>query len=91
MIDLADNAPVSRGFVCDNGDRAMKSHALDRLVEKSLCCFCIPPGGEAEIDHLTVCINGAPEIAPFATDPNVGFVNVPIDACATQMPLSPLR
>lgn len=91
MIDLADNAPVGRGFVCDNGDRAMKSHALDRLVEKGLCCFCIPPGGEAEIDHLTVCINGAPEIAPFATNPDVGFVNVSIDACATQMPLSALR
>jgi len=91
MIDLADNAPVGRGFVCDNGDRPMKFHALDRLVEKGLCCFCIPLGGQTKIDHLTVSINGAPEVAPFATNPDVGFANVPIDARATQMLLSALR
>jgi len=60
MIDLADDVPEGRGFVRNNGYRAMKPHAFDRLVEKGHCCSCIPPGGEAEIDHLTSCINGAP-------------------------------
>lgn len=91
MIDLVDDAPIGRSFVCGDVDRSMKSHALDRLVEKGHCYFCIPPGGEAEIDHLTGCITSAPEIGPFATDPDVGFVYVPIDACATQVPLCALR
>ena len=58
----------------------MEPHALDRLVEKGFRRFRISPRGEAEVDHLTVRVNRAPEVAPLAACTNVGLVNMPVQA-----------
>jgi len=47
--------------------------------------FRIPPRSQSEIDHLTICINGAPKVAPFASGADVGFIDVPVDTCPAQV------
>jgi len=69
----------------------MEPHALDRLVEKGFRGFRISPRGEAEVDHLTVRVNRAPEVAPLATNTDIGLIHMLVDACAAQVPLGSLR
>lgn len=47
-------------------------------VEKGLCGFGIPPRSQTEVDHLLVCIDGAPEITPLGVDADVSLIDVPI-------------
>lgn len=80
VVDLTDDPSICLGFVGADRDRSMQTDTLDRLVEKGLGRLRVPPRGEAEIDHLAVCIDGAPEVAPLAADADIGFINMPIDA-----------
>lgn len=60
VIYLAYQPPIALRLVCDDGDRPMQPHTLDRFVQKGLCCLCIPPGSQAKVDHPAVGINGSP-------------------------------
>lgn len=90
MIDFADHPPVGGSLVCHNNDRTMEPHAFNRLVEKSLGCPRVASCGKAEVDHLAIRIDSSPQIAPFAADSDIGFVDVPIDTGSAQMPLRAL-
>lgn len=91
VIDVADHTPIGVGFVCDDRHRPVEPHTLDRLVEKGFGSLGIPPGRQTKVDQLTVRIYRSSEVAPLAADADVGFVHVPIDAGAVDMPLGALR
>lgn len=91
VINLADDAPVGLRFVGHDRRRPMQPYTLNRLVQKGFGGFRVPPRGEAEINHLTVRINGPPKISPFAADTDVGFIHVPVDAGPAQVLLRSLR
>ena len=91
VIDLAYHRPVGVGFVCADRHRQVEPHTLNRLVEKGISSLGIPPGSQTKVDHLTVRIYRPPEVTPLAANSDVGFVHVPIDAGAAQMPLGALR
>jgi len=85
VVDLADDAPIGLRFVGTDRDRPMQTDTLYRLVEKGLGRLRIPPRGEAEVDHLAVCVDGAPEVAPLAADADVGLIDMPVHAGPAQM------
>ncbi len=68
VIDLTNNLGIGGRFVGANCDRTVQADAFDGVLEKSLCGFGIAPGGQAEIDYLSVRINSPPQIAPFASN-----------------------
>jgi len=72
------------------GYRAMEFHTLNRLVEKSPGRLGISPRSQAEVDHLTVCIDSSPKMAPFATDADIGLIDMPVDAGPAEMFLGSL-
>lgn len=80
VLCFSDNAPMRMRFAGAGCDRPVQTQALDRLAQESPCDLCVTPRFQSEIDHLTVCIDRAPEVAPLAADPNVGLVHVPIFA-----------
>lgn len=88
VVDLAKHAPVGLRLVDTDRGWAMQAYSLNRLVQKGFGCLRIPASGKAEIDQLAICVDGAPELTPFSTDTDIGFIHVPIDARPTQMLLS---
>lgn len=60
MIDFANDTPIGLGFIRHNCHRAMQPHTLNRFVQKGLGGFRVSSSGQAEIDHLTVCIDHTP-------------------------------
>ncbi len=82
MVDFADDTHIGLRLVGTDRNGAVQSDTLNRLR--------IPPRGEAEVDHLPVRINGAPEVVPFSADPDVGLVHMPIDTCPAQVLLCAL-
>jgi len=89
-IDLADDTSIGRSFICDDGDRAMEPYTLNSFVEKGLGRLGISPRSQAEVYHLTVCIDSPPQIASFAADTDVGLIDMPVDAGPAQMFLGSL-
>lgn len=85
VIDLTNDAPVCLGLVRADRGGAMQAHTLYRLVQKGLSRLCIPSCGQAKIDHLTVCIDGTPQVSPLPADTDVGLIDMPIDAGAPQV------
>ncbi len=59
-INLANDTLIGLGFICHNCHRAMQVYTLNRFVEKGFDGFRVSSGGQAEIDHLTVCIDRTP-------------------------------
>jgi hypothetical protein len=49
----------------------LQTYTLDSFVQKG---FRIPTRGQAEIDHLAVCIDRPPQIALLAANPDVGLI-----------------
>ncbi len=58
---------------------------LDRLVEEGLGRPRIPPRGEEVVNHLAVCVDGAPEVTAPPADTDVCFDHTPVDAGPVQM------
>lgn len=90
VIDLSNDASIAVRLVRHDRSWAVQVHTLDSLAEKGSCCPCITPSGEAEVDHLAVDVDGAPEIAPLATDADVGFVDMPVQTRTAQVFLGAL-
>jgi hypothetical protein len=63
----------------------VQPHSLNSFVQKGFRSFRIAPGCELEIQQLAIRINRTPQVTPFATKTNVGLIDVPIQACTTQM------
>lgn len=78
VIDLADDAPIGVGLIGAGRDRPVQPDALDSLVEKGLRGLCIAPCSQPEVDHLTVCINRAPQVAPLAADADIGSIGIKV-------------
>ena len=89
VIDLTDDTTIGMRFVRADRYRPVEPNPFDCLAQEGSGCLCIPPRGQAEIDHLPVGIDRPPQIPPFATNADVGFVHMPIDACARQVFLGP--
>lgn len=83
-IDLPDDTSIGRSFICDDGDRAMEPYTLNHFVKKGPSRLGISPRSQAEVDHLTVCIDSPPQIAPFAADAGVGLIDMPVDTSPAQ-------
>lgn len=64
---------------------------VDLADDTGLGRLRIPARGEAEIDHLAVGLNGAPEVAPLSADANISFVDMPVETGPTQMLLGAPR
>lgn len=60
MIDLANDTPIGLGFIGHNCHGAMQPHAFNRFVQKGFGGFRVSSGSQAEIDHLTICIDRTP-------------------------------
>lgn len=85
VIDLSDDAPIAMRLVRHDRSWPVQANTLDGLVEEGPCRPGVASQGKAEVDHLAVGIDGAPEIAPLATDANVGFVDMPVDTRTAQV------
>lgn len=85
IIDLVDDKPIGLRLVSHDSHGSMQSHALNCRVEKGLGSFRIPPCGEAEIDHLTVCMDRPPQVTPLASNADVSLISMPVDAGPAQM------
>lgn len=85
MIDFANDASIGMRFVGHNCHRPVQPHTLNRLVQKGFCGFRVPSCGEAEIDHLIVCVDSPPQVAPLAAHPDIGLINMPNDAGPAQI------
>lgn len=48
-------------------------------------CFRVPSCREAEINHLTVCVDSPPQIAPLAANSDIGLANILIDVDPAQI------
>ena len=88
IFAFADTAPAERARTSMGGTvalscrgRLVRVHTLDRLVQEGRGRPRIPPRGQAEIDHLTIGIDGAPEVAPLAADANAGLIHCPAGHC----------
>ena len=90
VVDLADDAGVGLRLVGTDRNRPMQTDTLNHLVEKGFGRLRISARGEAKIDHLAVGIDGTPEVAPLSADTDIGFIDMPVDACAAQMLLGAL-
>lgn len=73
VVDFADDAPIGLRLVGADRDRSMQADTLDCPVEKGPGRLCISPRGEAEVDPLAICVDGAPEVAPLPADAYIGF------------------
>lgn len=78
-IDLTFDATRGLRPVCHYCCGPVQAPRLDVSVEKG---FRIPSGGQTALYHLTVCVDSASPVPPSATDTEVGFINMPIDACS---------
>jgi hypothetical protein len=85
MIDLANNTPTGWRFIGGDRDWSMKPDTLNRFVKKGLCRLYITMHGQREIDHLAVCIDSPPQVAPLTTDADVCLIHMLIYACAPQV------
>ena len=63
----------------------MQPNTFNGLIQKGFCRLGIASGCQAKVHQLAVRINRALQVTPFATNPNIGFVDVPIQACTTEM------
>lgn len=63
----------------------MQPYTLNGIVQKGFCRLGIAPGCQSKVHQLAVRINRSPQVAPFATNPNIGFVDVTIQACTPEM------
>ena len=68
-----------------DGHEPMQPHAFNRLFQKGLGSFGIPPRREADVDHLTIRTHSPPQVSPFSANPDLGLIDVLIDACPAQM------
>lgn len=51
---------IGAGLVGRDRYRSVQPHALDRFAKKGPRCLGIPSRRQAEVDHLSVRIDGAP-------------------------------
>lgn len=68
MIDLADDLTIGMRLVCTDRNRPMQPNPLDRLAQKGFGRLRIPPCRQRKTDHLTFCIDRAPQVPPLAAD-----------------------
>ena len=75
MLDLGQD-------VLDSADQHLRLVGVDLLrsgvlsedaVEEPLGCHAVAAGGEEDVDHLAVLIDGPVHVAPDAGDTDVGF------------------
>ncbi len=78
MVNLTDNLGISWGFVGADRRGSVQAHALNCVLQKSLCRSGIAPRRQAKVNHLTVRIHRPPQIAPLAADADIGLVDMPI-------------
>lgn len=74
MVDFADDAPIGVGLIGADLDCPMQPDPFDRVAKKCPRGLCITSFGQPEVDHLTVRIDCAPQIAPLAADADVGLL-----------------
>lgn len=63
----------------------MQPNTLNRIVQKGFCRLGIAPDCQSKVHKLAVRIKRALQVAPYATNPKIGFVDVPIQACTPEM------
>ncbi len=96
--DVLESSPDELGFASDawffvmdvglveaDRDRPMPPNRFDRLAQKGPGGFRVPPCGQAKTNHLAIRIDRPPQVAPLAADTDIGFIHMPIDACAAQV------
>jgi hypothetical protein len=80
---------VALEFVGDDPERlpVLTAH---QPAKESLGCALIAAGLQQNINHISVLINGTPEILLLAVDSDEQFIQIPDVAKATLFPLQPL-
>ena len=75
-----------REHVVDRTDHGLRLVGRDLLrssvlpedaVEEPACCGTVATGRDEDVDHLAVLVDGPIDVAPDASDTDVGFVNEP--------------
>ena len=80
VADFTDDAPICLGLVGVDRDRSVKPYPFDRLTQEGIRGLSIAPDGQPKVNHLTVCIDRVPQLAPLAANADISFIDVPVDA-----------
>lgn len=85
IINFANDTSIRLRFVGHDCHWTVQPHTLNCFIQKGFGGSRVPSGGQAEIHHLTVCIDSPPKVAPLAADADVSLVHMPINAGAAQV------